>query len=271
MRAGVVAAGLLLTGASFSSFSIAEETSRSDSIPHAGAFTDDPTLSRALRLKIARFALQFGTTQTKLPFQILPPGTYAANDLPYRSEGPWQALTVSGEQVDLVPVRVRLHRDAYPYATGDSTLPGVRVETGIRDTTMVLIRSLKGRRLGPPTTWYVGEGQLSAGGALRLRESARTRWAITASPSRHFQEWNLFRITLRERKSGRTQTLGEFEVGVSPSFLWIGDLDEDGRLDLFVRDNTSESGSVKWTLYLSSLAAPGALFGKAAEFYTPGC
>lgn len=81
--------------------------------------------------------------------------------------------------------------------------------------------------------------------------------------------------------NGTRQTLGaysfhmEVEEFKSPKsyLMWIGDIDGDGKPDLLI--NTS---SYYWdtTMFLSSLAKPGQLVGKAGQFYfsppdSPGC
>jgi hypothetical protein len=53
--------------------------------------------------------------------------------------------------------------------------------------------------------------------------------------------------------------------------LWVGDLDRDGKLDLYFDDYGYEKGSFGSNLYLSSQAEPGKLVKLAASFGTAGC
>lgn len=54
------------------------------------------------------------------------------------------------------------------------------------------------------------------------------------------------------------------------SLLWVGDLDNDGKLDLYF-DDFNEKGSIGTELHLSTKAIPGKLVGLAASFGTAGC
>ena len=52
--------------------------------------------------------------------------------------------------------------------------------------------------------------------------------------------------------------------------LWAGDLDGDGRLDLYMNLSTHYNVSAR-RLFLSSAAASGALVREVAVFQTTGC
>lgn len=54
------------------------------------------------------------------------------------------------------------------------------------------------------------------------------------------------------------------------SLLWAGDLDIDGKLDLYF-DDFNEKGAVGTELHLSTYATPSTLVGLAASFGTAGC
>lgn len=53
--------------------------------------------------------------------------------------------------------------------------------------------------------------------------------------------------------------------------LWAGDLDSDGKLDLYIKANDWEKGFFYSSLFLSSPAGKGQLLKKAADFFTAGC
>jgi hypothetical protein len=54
-----------------------------------------------------------------------------------------------------------------------------------------------------------------------------------------------------------------------PTILWVGDLDRDGQMDLFLNLQTGE-GQGSWALYLSSVSA-GDLLDKVAELHGATC
>ena len=53
--------------------------------------------------------------------------------------------------------------------------------------------------------------------------------------------------------------------------FWVGDLDADGKLDIYMNFNDYEKGSFRSNLFLSSEAEEGKLVKEAAGFYTMGC
>lgn len=55
------------------------------------------------------------------------------------------------------------------------------------------------------------------------------------------------------------------------SLLWVGDIDGDGKLDLYMNDNSYEKGYFSSSLFLSSEAEKGNLVKESANFFTAGC
>lgn len=53
--------------------------------------------------------------------------------------------------------------------------------------------------------------------------------------------------------------------------LWVGDLDNDGKLDFYMSFNDFEKGNFDSKLYLSSEAEKGKLVKEVAGFFTAGC
>jgi hypothetical protein len=70
-----------------------------------------------------------------------------------------------------------------------------------------------------------------------------------------------------------TQTLiGYLEnPGQTPTLLWAGDIDRDGRVDLLMDLQTAEAAGSFYHLYLSSRAKKGELVGLVATLGDPAC
>jgi hypothetical protein len=70
-----------------------------------------------------------------------------------------------------------------------------------------------------------------------------------------------------------TQTLAGYleNPGQTPSLLWAGDLDRDGRIDLLMDVQTVEAAGSLYHLYLSSQAKKGELVGLVARLADPAC
>ena len=240
----------------------------------------DATITRAFSVTIICCgflaegpALAAWPTQDTLPSQMLIPGHYSVGELPPNAEGEWYALTVSGSKVSLIPTTVHLRKAANPNATGDLSLPGAIVGTDTADSVLCLLRGGSWERRDEVPTWYVGDSRMSPGDTLPLRGEGGKKWRVTASKLEYFRpvEGKIFRIRVQHRPSARVEQLRSIVLGLSPRIRWIGDLDGDGRLDLFLHDDTSETGSRSWTLYLSGQARGKSLLGRAAEFGLPGC
>lgn len=75
---------------------------------------------------------------------------------------------------------------------------------------------------------------------------------------------------------GLKQVIKQVPAAVSPdrnivgSLIWAGDIDHDGKIDLYV-DEFNEIGATVVDLYLSTKASGGNLVGFAAGFVTAGC
>lgn len=204
--------------------------------------------------------------------QILIPGHFSLDQLPPKTEGVWYAFTRVRKRSSLIQVKVRLRPAPHPSASGDLSVPGAIVETSSTDSVLFLVRGrgLKGRVSIP--TWFIGDAGLAPGTSLAIRTVGPDRWQLSASRLGHW-EVNpelVFRIAVGDKSTGHSQSLGRWLQGTSPRIQWIGDLDGDRRMDLYLRDS-HESGAQFWRLYLSRGAKGKDLVSKAAEFYTPGC
>ena len=244
-----------------------------DSIPPDGTFAMDNTLSPTVRASIHRSAKRMGSYQENLPSQLLIPGLYGADELPRGAEGRWYAMTIAGARVSMAPVRVHLRKAPNVRKTGDPNMPGAWVDANSQDSVLFMVRKGPWERRGRFPTWFLGHARFSPGKKLPLPSPLSKRWSIIASKARSFPQnggW-AYEIIVRDGATLRSQVLGSWMLGVSPEIQWIGDLDGDGRLDIFVSDDSSETGSRSWTLYLSTKSKGRQVFGTAASFKTPGC
>ena len=215
----------------------------------------------------------FGSAQDRLPLQLLIPGRYAADELPLRVEGKWYSLVHSGAAWSVKSIGLRVREVKNERATGDPSVPGALLEPDTPDSVILLIRGTRWSRTGTASSLLAGPARLSPGDTLDLHGPGADRWEVVASqpsPTRHKDIW-MYQVVVRDRTSGRSQALGGWMKGFSPSIQWVGDIDGDSMIDILVNDDTSETGSRSWQLYLSSDAKGKSLFGKAAVFHIPGC
>jgi hypothetical protein len=84
---------------------------------------------------------------------------------------------------------------------------------------------------------------------------------------------NLANYTLWMQRPGQAQQLVRFDRSGFDNrrqIVWAGDLDHDLRPDVLF-DFPLDGGGHEYQLFLSSMAGPGDLVGKAATFSAPGC
>lgn len=220
-------------------------------------------------------ALARWPAQDALPYQLLIPGHYSSGELLPHADGEWSALTLTGSKVSLASVKVSLRGAANPNATGDLSLPGAIVEAHSPDSVLFLLRGGHWERRDAVPTWFCGDARLSPEDTLPLRGDGARRWQVSASGPEIMRSgqdslW-IYRIQVGDRSSGRSMQLGTWLRGTSPRIRWIGDLDDDGDLDVFLYDDTSETGSRRWTLYRAGQVRGKSLLERAAEFGLPGC
>lgn len=79
-------------------------------------------------------------------------------------------------------------------------------------------------------------------------------------------------LVLETESKSQVVTYGHYFGGeYLGHLLWVGDLDNDGKLDFYMSFNDFEKGYFDSKLYLSSEAEKGKLVKEVAEFFTAGC
>jgi len=79
--------------------------------------------------------------------------------------------------------------------------------------------------------------------------------------------------SIQLRQGRRSQVIASFNrIGSDkhPMILWVGDLDDDGKLDLLM-DTATNYNLIEYTLFLSSMATSGNLVKRVASFRRGGC
>src|SRR6266851_7524541 len=147
-------------------------------------------------------------------------------------------------------------------ATGDSLVP------------MFLVSGAPGLRPGPVDTAFTGHRFLYPGEDFSRRLGSSDWYALraigTASEapaSTAFSAYELRLSTSRDRfATVQTVVRLDFTLDNTPNIIWAGDLDRDGRLDLYLQ-LPGGGYSRRYALFLSSLAHSPALVVEAASFH----
>lgn len=201
-------------------------------------------------------------------------GIYRRSEVVAEDGDAWLVLEQSGETVSLklgIARVKKLHSISWPGAERD-----VKLSFKSANTPIFALKDIE--HLAPGTVKSLfrkgveGE-EMSDGflGALCLDGRTfyiRTSTGLTADQERM--------AVLVIESDGIKQVIEQRPFAPPPdrnifgNLLWAGDLDADGKLDLYF-DEFSEKGYIHTTLFLSSLADPGKLVGYFGSFGAAGC
>lgn len=211
-----------------------------------------------------------GNTGPKLLFW----GENWKENAPARSGEFWFAVRNDGKQSSLERVTVLVA----PQTENGPRDVIVTLKEGFRPA--FLVQGVSGLSPGPIRTVLDGQMPLVPNAIIHFRTRhshwenvyllARPRKPAFESGTRKYQ--NIFSVTLHSygdslSREPLTQTLVEYmeHPGSTPSLLWAGDLDRDGRIDLLLDVETAEAAGASYRLYLSSRARKGELVGMVAS------
>jgi hypothetical protein len=213
------------------------------------------------------------------PPALLLTGEFHGDEIQTAGGSGWLALVGSGSRMSLDPVVVTVTPVRDHLADGDSgPISGKRVSVSVSDThPVLLVRGIPALQEGPVT-----EAQFDCAGCgqpteFNLHRSFRLRLdgevyeleAFPPQPDEPFDENSEIRLSHGAavqviHRATRVPDDANWRV------IWAGDLDRDGRLDLFV-DTADHYNMGRGRLLLSSAAGPGELVGEVAVFETIGC
>lgn len=221
---------------------------------------------------------------------LLPPGTFHSDEVTVESGPGWLALYRGGDGGGprLEPATVTLERvyDAILDRDGEATGKQVSV-AGAESEPVLLLAGEHPLHPGPVTAASPTEGDLSVQRSLRLSLSGRVYelgFELIRPPQPGDPPGQEREGALVLRQGGIEQRLADYVLWIDPAtghpsqigsdafpqLLWAGDLDGDGRLDLYV-DLTDHYNVSLPTLLLSSAAAPGELVAPVASHQSFGC
>jgi hypothetical protein len=204
-------------------------------------------------------------------------GIYRESEVIAMSGETWLGLFEQNGESRLVPVKASVRKLKTASFPGDEV--DVKLSFNSSSLPYIAIRKIENVKPGPVTTTY----------RRPLREEIERR-NLPIDPmelgySRDFNlndSWYTLRVSKgvnnqREPVSvlvleheGKSQIVTINYENVIGNLLWIGDLDADGKIDLYI-DRFNEKGFNGVELYLSSHATEGQFVKLTATFSTAGC
>lgn len=209
-------------------------------------------------------------------FALQPTGTFHGGESVARDGERWLALQPRTNGAELVSTTVRVQHvnDVVADGPDDRTGEEVSIAGGNEDRVVLLLRGT-GLRAGQVTVARpIDPPKPLSDDAIDLplgRTASRLRMQCTGATCRLVLTTGARAQTLLSM-GGRRGDEGRLELGddASPTLLFAGDLDRDGKLDLILQ--TSDHYNVsRPTLYLSSQARRGELVHAVAVHDSVGC
>ncbi|HWR83033.1 MAG TPA: hypothetical protein VN285_07005 [Candidatus Deferrimicrobium sp.] len=211
-------------------------------------------------------------------FKILVPGVFdrsVARDI-HRRE--WYGLFKTDSGCVLEPVEIKTKSCPAPFSDrpGDTSWVSITIENRLEP--LLLVSSSNRFESGLIPTYFTGDRFIQVGILIHLEEYYLTALGlVTDAGWRHPSDiptFNYQAVLLRNPFSRNDrQILIQHEIAAgesTPSLLWAGDLDRDGRLDLLL-NISNHYASTHYALYLSSEADAGGLVKPVAQLIIPGC
>jgi hypothetical protein len=206
---------------------------------------------------------------------LLTPGDFHGDEVSARSGERWLGLFSSPGGWQLRPATLRVSRVHDPIVDDQPSIrTGKRVKVGGPEKPLFLVRGAV-LRPGPATTLLSQPTFLGAGTErkLRLRDTGYVLRVVSPGPpSEHITRDNARLELGAGRASQVLYALGGTgrETEATWRLLWAGDLDRDGRLDLYVEVSDHYNVTDR-RLFLSGGATKGRLLRQVARLTTTGC
>lgn len=207
----------------------------------------------------------------RLGNSLLDVGSYHGDQVPVGSEGTWLGLYVEEGRSELRETEVTVRTAVDPVVDQGSAQTGKDVQVNTKTTPVLLVKDLL-LRPGRVRT-VAGSADLNAGASIPLSLNGRSYRLEVRTPKKPASEDDgLSTAKLVLVHGAAEQVLVGIEEGDAAhwNLLWAGDMDGDGRLDLYVDASYHYNVGMK-RLFLSKSARPGEFVQERARFTTTGC
>ncbi|MDQ6652952.1 MAG: hypothetical protein M3Y84_09420 [Acidobacteriota bacterium] len=232
-------------------------------------------------LAVVHVGKSSGIDSTHSHIQLLETGDFHGEEVTARSGEKWLGLYKTEPDAVLLPYRLKIdtiYDDLTDYEKGQLTGKRVDVDSPLKP--LFLLKEATVLKEGPVITLYSApqdfDKSLEKSRPINFKLNGTSYVLNVAAPEgagkcRETAFPPEARLVLERGDS--QQTLYSLEgCGNDPVWylLWAGDLDHDGKLDLYVNVTQHYNVSEK-RLFLSSQASQGELVKEVAEFITSGC
>lgn len=206
------------------------------------------------------------------PLRLLETGDFHGDEVAARSGERWLGLFPSVGGFTLRHAVLDVVNVHDPVVDDPTERTGKRVSVGRAGQPVFLLKGGHGLRPGVVKTVFKGEEQLGNAEIVRLRLGERDYQLRVVSddpdPADHLKQNS--RLILTSGKESQVLFVARTHDDASWSLLWAGDLDGDGKLDLYADLNRHYNTSER-RLFLSTKTARRKLVREVATFSVVGC
>lgn len=206
--------------------------------------------------------------------QLLETGEFHGNEVKAKTGEQWLGLFQSANGFALRSSTIVVDRVADPVLDEDETTKksGKRVSVHGHAKPIFLIKGATMLPPGPVVTVFKEAKSLGNGATIQLQLKGKRYQLSVVSQDPEPKDYLVqnTKLVLTDGKTSQTLvSLGE-PNDAGWSLFWAGDIDRDGKLDLYMDLSTHYNASSR-QLFLSSQAGKGKLVRELARFVTVGC
>ncbi|MGD9587922.1 MAG: hypothetical protein AB7Q37_07470 [Pyrinomonadaceae bacterium] len=215
--------------------------------------------------------------------ELLEDGIYRRSDLVAKNGEKWLVMIGKGDHSQLYVRRANVKLLNSISWLGDEKDAQLTFD-GLWGDRIIALRSVRNVKEGPITTLFLKKLYAEDKNGLPDHEEISTDYIRDFFLSGN--KYSLY-TAIGSTRDGTTaavlvlETEGKQQIirqvkhverdrDIFGSLLWVGDMDRDGKLDIYL-DEFNGIGFTATELHLSSHADPGKLVGLAADFGMPGC
>ena len=220
-----------------------------------------------LLLLVSWFFLSSSLAQSTSGGELARTGEFYADMVSVESGEVWLGLYQIGDEYELRSTTLVVNEGVTVMG-----MDGKEVQTDQPTEPLFLVRGLEELQPGKVETMSHDFKFLYPGETNNFRSASGIYYVLIASGEAVLRYYEAiiekYTLTLYESSSRRTQTLVNFDVsidGAGPGLVWAGDLDKDGKADLYMQVSRHYA-YVDFVLFLSSAANDEEIVGKAATW-----
>src|SRR5690349_8313890 len=205
-------------------------------------------------------------------YAVLEPGEFHGDDVALQQPVDWLGVYCVASRCDSRPVKVHTKRVPDPLGEDEPQRPtGTAVEVSPRNTPLFLVHGLSTSARPVPTVFH-GDKNFVTNDAQQFAWHGHTyTLKVFGTPTEEEPLPKGSRLVWSDGSiSQALYTLPDEANDPHVALFWIGDVDGDGKPDLYI-DASSNYNVLNKELWLSSLAKSGQLVGRAGAFTITGC